>query len=72
MMDPSHIKYGQRNCYFELTAFCWFCFSPLFREKSILGMLILRDGSLVLFSMAISLLRFQEDILQAKLEGSCY
>lgn len=74
MMDQSYIKYGQRNCYFELTVF-WvgfvvFFFSPLFRGKSILGMLILRDGSLVLFSMAISLLRFQEAISQAKLEGS--
>jgi len=68
-MDQSCIRYGQRNCYFELPVIWVF---SLFRGKSILGTLILRDGSLVLFSMAISLLRFQEDILQAKLEGSCY
>lgn len=64
-------KYVQKTCCFKLTACFPHILSPLFREKNTLGMLILRDGSLVLFSMAISLLRFQEDILQAKLEESC-
>lgn len=68
LVNQIHIKYGQRNCCLELTAF-WVLFS-LFREKSILGMLTRRDGFLVLFSTAILLLRFQADILQAKSEGS--